>query len=109
MGVNQDLTASRSFVHCIFCSLYCLYGRDGSAWIRDKGANFCVLEEILDVTELLFVITFFLLLLAGSEGKLTVVAQKMSVLSGEDPRRKLLLWWKKLSRRLNGRDLYLSL
>lgn len=48
-------------------------------------------------------------LVAGSEGKLTVVAQKMSVLSGEYPRRKLLLWWKKLSRRLNGRDLYLSL
>jgi len=43
--------------------------------------------------------------LAGSEGKLTVVAQKMSVLSGEGPRRKLLLWWRTLSRRLNERDL----
>lgn len=48
-------------------------------------------------------------LLAGSEGKLTVVAQKMSVLSGEDPRRKAASLVEEISRRLNEKDLYLNL
>jgi len=46
--------------------------------------------------------------LTGSEGKLTVVAQKMSVLSGEDPKRKQLLEWNRSTRWLNGEVLSLA-
>ena len=88
--------------------LSCLGGGGGLSWDRGSGASFCVFrEDSWCSTQPLSVsqpspICF---LLAGSEGKLTVVAQKMSVLSGEGPRRKLLLWWRTLSRRLNERDL----
>lgn len=72
-----------------------------------------VLEKILDVahSQCLSVIKPALacFLLAGSEGKLTVVAQKMSVLSGEDPRRKAASLVEEISSRLNEKDLYLNL
>lgn len=87
--MNKDLLASRC-VLCIFSVAFdCLYGRGCSAWVRG------ILEKIADVAHCdclsVHQQSLICFLLAGSEGKLTVVAQKMSVLSGEDPKRKLLL------------------
>lgn len=81
---------------------------------QDRGnkASICISEKIvywcsmwpLSVSQLSPVC----LLLTGSEGKLTVVAQKMSVLSGEDPKRKQLLEWNRSTRWLNGEVLSLA-